>query len=120
MVSGMANKQSTVSKAYPTEESIATEQVETKTSSEDFNCPLCEKPPYGAPAELLKHLTSGHFAMQMADVYKFEVNQACQLCIKEGRDRPYKMTRYLRLHSLELFCIVSLLLCPSHFNLYLS
>merc|ERR1719460_551538 len=72
--------------AAPTEENITTEKVETKTSSEDLKCPLCEKPPFGAPAELLKHLTSGHFAKQMADVYKFEAQQPCHLCIKEGRD----------------------------------
>ena len=78
--------------AAPTEENITTEKVETKTSSEDLKCPLCEKPPFGAPAELLKHLTSGHFAKQMADMYKFEAKQPCHLCIKEGRDKPYKMT----------------------------
>ena len=69
-------------------------EVETKTSSEDLKCPLCEKPPFWAPAELLKHLTSGHFAKQMADVYKTEVNQPCHLCVREGRDKLYTMTRF--------------------------
>ena len=92
-------------------------EVETKTSSEDLKCPLCEKPPFWAPAELLKHLTSGHFAKQMADVYKFEAQQPCHLCIKEGRDKPYKMTRFQTLQSLHFVC---LFVCPSHFNLSLS
>ena len=78
------------------DESITTPAVEkstTKTSSEDLKCPLCEKPPFKA-AELLKHLTNGHFAKQMGEVYKLEVNQPCHLCVKEGRDKPYKMTRF--------------------------
>ena len=67
-------------------------EVETKTSSEDLKCPLCEKPPFWAPAELLKHLTSRHFAKQMADRYKLEAKQPGHHCTKEGRDKPYKMT----------------------------
>ena len=91
--------------AAPTEES----KGETKTPSEEFKCPMCEKPPFGAPAELLKHLTSGHFAKQMADVFKFEANQPCHLCIKEGRDKPYKMTRF-HIFSWN-FLVCCLLIC---------
>ena len=78
------------------EESITTPAAEkstTKISSEDLKCPLCEKPPLKA-AELLKHLTNGHFAKQMGEVYKLDVNQPCHLCVKEGRDKLYKMTRF--------------------------
>ena len=79
----------------PKEENIATPIVEKtpRACSEDLKCPMCEKPPFKA-AELLKHLTSSHFAKQMAETYKLEENLPCHLCIKEGREKPYKMTRF--------------------------
>ena len=79
----------------PKEENIATPSVEKtpRACSEDLKCPMCEKPPFKA-AELLKHLTSSHFAKQMAETYKLEENLPCHLCIKEGREKPYKMTRF--------------------------
>ena len=48
----------------------------------------------------------------MADTYKLEENLPCQLCVKEGRDKPYKMTRFL-IKILQKNCKLLILLVLS-------
>ena len=54
----------------------------------------------------------------MADTYKLEENLPCQLCVKEGRDKPYKMTRFL-IKILQKNCKLLILLVLSTRATYL-